>query len=83
MEKLYFKDYPSLEHIENAIKNEPLLAIKVSRLGGLRCKTVIKTGRAVSLVENYGASSEFISVDFVEHDYFRQPVNILTKKFLK
>lgn len=30
LEKLYFKDYPSLEHIENAIKNEPLLAIKAT-----------------------------------------------------
>ena len=29
MEKLYFKDYPSLKIIENGIKNEPLLAIKV------------------------------------------------------
>ena len=83
MEKLYFKDYPSLEHIENAIMNEPLLAIKVSRLGGLRWKIVIRTDPAASLVQNYGASSEFISMNFVEHDYFRQPVNILTKKFLK
>ena len=80
MEKLYFKDYPSLEHIENAIKNEPLLAIKVSRLGGLRWKIVIRTDPAVSLVHR---ESEFISVNFVEHDYFRQPVNILTKKFIK
>merc|ERR1719317_1777504 len=30
LEKLYFKDYPSLEHIENAIKNEPLLALKAT-----------------------------------------------------
>ena len=32
LEKLYFKDYPSLEHIENAIKDEPLLALKVRQL---------------------------------------------------
>ena len=32
LEKLYFKDYPSLEHIENAIKDEPLLALKVREL---------------------------------------------------
>ena len=30
LEKLYFKDYPSLEHIENAIKDEPILALKVT-----------------------------------------------------
>jgi len=30
LEKLYFKDYPTLEHIENAIKNQPLLALKAT-----------------------------------------------------